>query len=309
MKALSTLFFLGFFILICTGAGAQGCSDAGFCTIGNLRQLHQAADSSHQRLGLNLAVGVGDEGVFVFTPALRYEYSFDRRWSVEAKLTGNYASGSLGNAAGLGDLFLSGTYVFNPGSEWKWSGTLGGKLPFNRSDLKEDGKPLPMQYQSSLGTFDLIAGVSVNSERWQFSAGYQQPLTGTNRNGFLPVFWMGNADAAKYAATADFKRKPDVLLRGFYQLVNGGRLQLGGGLLGIYHIGRDTYVDANKSAGRISIQGSDGLTLNLTGTVRWVLTNRLVAGITGGAPLVVRDVRPDGLTRSFVLAPEFTWRF
>lgn len=306
MKIGSTLFLAGLLCCLSFSSGAQGCSDAGFCTIGNLRQLHQSADSSRQRLGLNFANGVGDEGVFVFTPALQYEYLFNGRWSLQAKLTGNYASGNLGSAGGLGDFYLSGTHVFNTGGRWKWSGTLGVKLPFNRSDLKEDGKPLPMQYQSSLGTFDLIAGVSVERRRWQFSAGYQQPLTGANRNGFLPVYWEGNTDAPKYASTQEFVRRPDVLLRGGYQLVEGRGFQLGAGILGIYHIGKDRYADAGR---RISIDGSEGLTLNLTGTARWALTNRFSIGVIGGAPVVVRDVRPDGLTRSFVFSPEMTWKF
>jgi hypothetical protein len=32
-------------------------------------------------------------------------------------------------------------------------------------------------------------------------------------------------------------------------------------------------------------------------------------GITAGFPIIVRDARPEGLTRKFVAAPSFAYRF
>lgn len=288
---------------------AQGCSDAGFCTIGNLA-LHQAgtAASAKNKLSLLLTAGVGDEDVFVVTPAIVYNRMFSKRWSAEAKVTANYATGNLGNAAGAGDVFLSGTYVFNPAASWKISATAGTKLPLSQSNLKEGNRSLPMQYQSSLGTVDLIAGIAASSLHWQLAAGWQQPLTGRNGNNFLPVYWT-KPSANKYPPSNDFNRKGDVLLRTAYAFTKGSNWAFTGGVLGIYHIGKDTYIDGNISNRPIAINGSDGLTLNATATANYQFSAKWSVGITAGIPLVVRDVRPDGLTRSFAVSPQINYQF
>jgi hypothetical protein len=78
-------------------------------------------------------------------------------------------------------------------------------------------------------------------------------------------------------------------------------------LLGIYHLGEDTYADASTRDNAIPLEGSQGLTLHVTAVVLWQVKDKLRIGITGGAPVIARDARPDGLTRKFVLAPEIRW--
>jgi hypothetical protein len=285
---------------------AQGCSDAGFCTIGGLGHQQGSGPQQHRSLRLLLTTGVGDESVTVFTPAIEYTHVI-KRWQLQGRLTANYASGALASVFGPGDLFLSATYALPSKSALKPSFTLGTKLPLNGGNLKAEGRSLPLQYQSSLGTVDLITGVSLLSERWNLAAGWQQPLTGINRNNFLPAYWpSGKADA--FPPGNDFNRKGDVLLRGAYRY-RLGRARMESGLLAIYHLGKDTYVDANQSLLPISIRGSEGLTLNLTSSLELPLGPRWTVGISGGVPLVVRDVRPDGLTRRFAIAPSATFHF
>lgn len=294
--------------LINARANAQGCSDAGFCTMGNLGQ-HTDAGKAKQKITVLLPFGLGDESVFVVAPGIQYDNQLNKNWSVQAKLTGNYATGNLGNAAGLGDVFLSGTYAFPANKkDWQWSVSLGTKLPLNSSNIKEDGLSLPMQYQSSLGTVDVITGVALSNTKWQFAAGWQQPLTGTNGNNFLPVYSM-NIEAEKYIPSNDFNRKGDVLLRGVYKHILNDKLFMNAGLLGIYHLGKDTYIDGNVSNKPISIEGSDGITLNATISGWYQVNKKITIGLTLAAPLVVRKLRPDGLTRSFVAAPEISWSF
>lgn len=284
---------------------AQGCSDAGFCTIGALKQ-HGQADSIHQKITMLLPIGLGDQSVFVFSPGLQYDRILSASWAIQAKLTGNAASGDLGSAAGPGDLFLSTTYSIPAKTRWRTALTLGTKLPLSNANLKADGKSLPMQYQSSLGTVDLITGLSVNSLRWQFSAGWQQPLTSANSNTFLPGS-DARPEALAYPPSNQFNRKADVLGRVAYTLVNQTKLNLNVGLLGIYHLGQDTYKD--QTGRSLSIVGSEGLTLNATLAGWYNLSPKVRIGFTAGMPLVVRDVRPDGLTRSIVFAPEISWSF
>lgn len=291
-------------------ANAQGCSDAGFCTIGALKQ-HTNADLHNQKLTVLSPVGVGDEGVLIVAPAIQYDRQLSAAWAIQAKLTSNYARGNLGNVSGLGDAFISCTYslparAVASGSGWITALTLGVKLPFNRSNLTSEGLALPMQYQSSLGTIDAIAGLSVSNARWQFAAGWQQPLTGANANTFLPTA-NGWPEALAYPPSNQFTRRPDGLVRVAYTLPVTATVRFNGGLLAIYHLGEDTYTDL---AGRERpIAGSRGLTLNATFAGWWTISPRTRIGFTAGAPLKVRQVRPDGLTRSVVVSPEITWFF
>jgi len=51
---------------------------------------------------------------------------------------------------------------------------------------------------------------------------------------------------------------------------------------------------------RREIDGSEGLTLNLTADLRYQLNSSWWLEASMGSPLVVREVRPDGLTRALV---------
>lgn len=285
---------------------SQGCSDAGFCTLGNLNPLHQ--NKTKQKLTLGLTNGVGDEGVYVITPSIKYDYELNKAWELQAKLTANYATGNLGNATGLGDLFLSTTYTFPSSNKWKKSFLIGTKLPLAKSNLKTGGKSLPMQYQSSLGTIDVIIGISVTNNKWLFATAFQQPLTGTNGNNFLPIYFS-SATATNYPPSNDFKRKADVLLRTNYEVAATKKAKYNLGLLGIFHLGKDTYIDGNISSKALEIKGSDGLTLNITAAASFVLSKKITLGFLAGTPLVVRDVRPDGLTRSFSINTDLIFNF
>jgi hypothetical protein len=288
---------------------AQGCSDAGFCTIGNLNQhSRETYVQNTQKLTLILSNGIGDENVYVFTPGIQYDYKLKSSWLLQLKLTGNYANGNLGTAAGPGDLFLSATYSLPEKNTWQISFLFGTKLPLNKADIHSANKPLPMQYQSSLGTLDLLAGLTIFNEKWLFSTAIQQPITGANGNTFLPAYW-NSPEAAKYSYGNDFNRRGDVLLRAGYTLITKSKLNLNVGLLAIYHLGTDTYIDGNISNQPIALSGSEGLTLNGTAAIHYQVNNRFSIGLTGGVPFVVRDVRPDGLTRKFVLTPEFSFNF
>lgn len=308
MKLLSSIILL-ISLLTINNSYSQGCSDAGFCTIGNLNQ--QGSDfsvSKKQKLSFLFPSGIGDEGVYVFTPGIQYDNRLSKQWAIQARITANYASGNLGSAAGLGDIFLSSIYTAKTRGVWAKSFLLGAKVPLNTGDIREDNKPLPMQYQSSLGTYDIIAGFTIANKKWLFATAIQQPVSGINRNTFLPAYW-NTPEAYKYSPTNDFNRKGDVLLRAGYEINSAKTWRLNIGLLGIYHLGKDTYVDGNVSNKPIKLIGSEGLTLNGTAAASYRLNSKLLLGLTAGVPFIVRDIRPDGLTRKFVLSPELIFHF
>jgi hypothetical protein len=299
--------------LISYACFSQGCSDAGFCTIGALKPSIISSEGKdkhpkHQFTFLT-PIGQGDENVLVWTPGLQYDYFSKNNLNLQARITANYASGNLGTAFGPGDIYLSASRTKALKGNWTFTPTLGVKIPLSQSNISEAGMPLPMQYQSSLGTFDVIAGLTFSDKHWQFSAGYQQPLTGKNKNGFLPEYWNGKPESMNYPSTFSFDRKGDILLRAARSFAKGNHLAFNAGLLAIYHLGEDNYTNPFEGNRVTAIDGSQGLTLNLTGAAYWQAGKRTRLGLTAGVPVVVRDVRPDGLTRSWVLAPEISWSF
>jgi len=309
-KLTPILLFIMALVSVTARVHAQGCSDAGFCSIGALGQQHtdSAANQKSQQLTLLSTVGLGDEKVFVATPGVQYDVQFSRRWGIQAKLTTGYASGNLGSAIGLGDAIISGIYTMLSGQGWKTSVTAGIKIPLNRGNLQKEEKGLPLQYQSSLGTLDIITGLSVSNAHWQFAVGWQQPVSGRNGNTFLAAYW-NDINASKYAPGNEFGRKADLLLRSAYLVQTNKSIKINFGLLGIYHLGNDTYINKNISNDPIPINGSQGLTLNITGGIWLPLGNKFTLGATGGFPVIARDIRPDGLTRKFVIAPELSYHF
>lgn len=303
-----------FLVAISTaGLKAQGCSDAGFCTIGAMK--HEPTDSTvtysstsrkKHRITFIAPTGVGDENVFVFSPGLQYDFAVSKPLSLQLKVVGNYASGELGNKFAAGDIYVSAAYKFELINKWHLLATAAAKMPLSKSDLQANKRTLPMQYQSSLGTYDAVLGITATNNNWSFSTAIQQPLSGKNNNGYLP---MQGDPKMNYSPTNLFKRKGDILLRAGKNFALGRKWLFNAGLLSIYHLGKDEYTDYRLSNSPIQIEGSEGVTVNVTAAAWWQLSQKLRLGVTGGIPIVVRDVRPDGLTRKFVFAPELSWSF
>lgn len=291
---------------VATCAHAQGCSDAGICTAGSIKQLPEAKeDSARHIITLSAANGWGDDHVFVCTPALQYTFRPTQTLEIDAKISAGYASGSLGRASGPGDILIDVVKTAKSGKKYQWSFVAVLKIPLSNSDLKKGKLSLPMQYQSSLGTYDIIAGATVAYRHWLLSAGYQQPLTVTNGNMFMPSLWADHK-ADVYPPSDQLHRRADVLLKAGYGIACSRRWEFTPGVLAIYHLGEDEYYDV-VAARRLSLKGSGGVTVNLTVNANYS-TAKWSAGVIIGTPIAVRDIRPDGLTRSLVLLPQFSYK-
>jgi hypothetical protein len=78
-------------------------------------------------------------------------------------------------------------------------------------------------------------------------------------------------------------------------------------LLFIYHLGNDTYEDIFGN--RQEIKNSEGLTINANYITNYKINtaNSIEASIA--FPIVYREIRPDGLTRSATLGISFKHSF
>ena len=78
-------------------------------------------------------------------------------------------------------------------------------------------------------------------------------------------------------------------------------------MLPIYHVAEDKYTDLFNN--EQNIKGSSGLTLNANLYFNYALNQTQSLEFSLGGPLVVRDVRPDGLTRGCVANIEYKIKF
>jgi len=297
----SVLFLSAFLLLSTVHLGAQGCSDAGLCSIDAFKPSPGQL-THNNKVVIGASMGAADYDITAFGAYLAYKRKLGESWSVDGRMTFLAQNGKDISVSGPGDIFGNINYLISE----KLTLTAGAKIPLNRADGDLDGLALPMDYQSSLGTFDFLAGVSYNSEKWQMALGVQIPLD-QNDNRFFPELYGPDSPFLEIQATNAFKRQADILFHISRTFDLSDKVTMTPGLLPIYHIDEDMFtgVDGIEQA----IPGSDGITINATVFFEILLGDAGSLVFNLGFPLVVREARPDGLTRSFVFGVGYSYHF
>jgi hypothetical protein len=297
-------------IILINQLSAQGCSDAGVCTLHSIKnnaEGHESKNGKNNDLSIGFAYGKGERSTNNYTGYIEYTRTITRKTSVTGKLGYSFINGELANTSGLTDLFLSVNHAFDTKGKWQKSFVIGLKLPFDEADISRNGIHLPMPYQTSLGTTDLVLAINYSRKNFGATLAVQQPLKPINENKFLPGDYPSQPLTLKYWPTNEFSRKGDIVGRVSYNFKTRERVSIRPSLLGIYHEANDTYLDNNKV--RRAIFNSRGLTLNANVFVDYRLNKGSGFEFSLGTPFVIRDQRPDGLTRSFVASLEYQFSF
>jgi len=280
------------------------------CTLHSIRnnaEAHESKKGKKNDLTVGFGYGKGERSTNNYTWYAEYTRSLSKRTSVTGKLSYGAINGELANTSGLGDLFLSVNHAFDVKKKWQKSFVVGLKLPFDGADITKNGIHLPMPYQTSLGTTDLVLAINYNRKSFGATLALQQPLKAINENKFLPGNYPAVPLTLKYWPTNEFERKGDLVGRVSYRFKTGNRFSIRPSLLGIYHLANDTYADDNKM--RRPIYNSTGLTLNGNVFVGYKMKKGNGFELSLGTPFIVRDQRPDGLTRKFVASLEYQFSF
>lgn len=244
----------------------------------------------------------------VYVATLDASFSVGKKNSFQIKLPFQAVQGRLANTSGIGDISLCFTRTIYASEKFDVSVSLGSKIPTNKSNKTENGFPLPMYYQTSLGTYDAIAGISLVNRKWLFATGIQVPLN-KNHNEFLWGRWAGSdedpAYIEKYARANQLKRGIDVMLR-VERNFRFSRLNFSVGMLPIYRITND---EIELPEGRVKPDGAKGLALSAIGTVGYSFNVKSGVKLLMGHKIVQRDENPDGLTRHLVSSVTYFYRF
>ena len=289
-------------IFTTTFSFAQGCSDAGICSIGH--RLQSTDKEFKNNIEISAIFGSGEADVTYFSPYISYGRKVNERFSWSGKVTFSAAKGSFGTRAAFGDAFLVGNYSFVAKNNSQWSVLAGSKIPFTSSNLKINGYSLPLDYQSSLGTFDVFLGTNFKYKHWDFNSALQIPVFNNNKNSYFAAF----AGTNDFPSTNLFERKSDALFRVTYALnTKNQKFTFKPNVLFIYHLAEDSF--ENSYGKRESYVGSKGLTINGNLISTYKINKQESIELSLATPFVVRDIRPDGLTRSLVLAIQYAYSF
>ena len=276
----------------------QGCSNAGACSIGSVNGYEDVAgDKSKVRFGMEQSFGLGEKFIFISQSTAAIQYRVFKTTSIELRIPFVFTVGNLGQTAGVGDMLLSVNQKLFSKNKSQFDLLIAGRLKSNNSDFTFDGNPLPMAYQTSLGTNDAIIGLLFSIPAWDFYSAYQHPF-GRNKNEYL-VTDPALPDNKKYYESAQLKRGDDLYFRIRYQLQLKNENSILLTLLGIYRLQEDEII---KNDLPVLLEGSRGITINTGFTWSRKLKRGQTMDLQLSFPVIDRAYRADGLTRNVVLS-------
>lgn len=305
----------GFLFLIYPVFG-QGCSDAGFCTMGAMKPdqpYNKKTPIKLRSMEVSFYRGSTTLTPIIYVATIDASFSVGKKNSFQIKLPYQAVDGRLANTSGMGDISLCFTRNIYSSEQFDINLSLGSKIRTNQSDKTSDeGFPLPMYYQTSLGTYDFITGISLITKKWLFATGIQHPFN-QNNNQFLWGRWAGSdedpAYIEKYAKANQLKRGTDVMLR-VERNFRFSRLNFSVGLLPIYRINYDQIVDPTiDPENHTKAKDARGLALSAIGTAGYNFNVKNGIKLLVGHKLVQRDNNPDGLSRELVTSISYFYRF
>ncbi|MDX2195251.1 MAG: hypothetical protein NW207_02445 [Cytophagales bacterium] len=317
---------------------AQGCSDAGFCTLGAMKPNQAYSKKINIRVrSIEVSVYYGESRHGLQNVALNGDVNIgiSKKFTAQIKLPYQYLKGKLATKDGVGDVSLAVSYNLVGKETYQINLSLGGKIPTGAADatvaddsagVKIKNRALPMYYQTTLGTYDILGGISLITRGWLFATGFQYDIT-ENKNDFLWGRWNGSSSKSisdNYAKSRQLHRGFDVMWR-IEKNLRFSNWNAYLGLLWIHRITKDTFLDVDNK--RREIEGSDGAAVTLLGGLGYRFDVHWGIKLLGGYGLMDRAYtqyktpainqattdpvkkNPDGLSRAFVITTGLEYRF
>lgn len=315
-------------LIAATLAYGQGCSDAGFCTMGAMKPdqpYNKRVPIRLRSMEVSFYRGTTTISPVIFVATLDASFSIGKKNAFQIKLPfqavdGNFTStgelGAIGTTHSLSDISLCFTRNILSNEKFDVNVSVGGKIPSNDANLKEPGgASFPMYYQTSLGTYDAIAGISLITHKWLFATGIQHPFN-QNKNQFtwgswFPIYDGSDEYVQKYDQSYELKRGTDVMLRAERNF-RFARFNFSLGLLPIFRVTNDEIAEVISgvpTGKRIKPEGAKGMALSAIGTAGYNFNVKMGIKLLVGHKIVQRETNPDGLSRVLVTSVSYYYRF
>jgi hypothetical protein len=295
---------------------SQGCSDAGFCTVGNFHAASSAVSELQKRSAKNqidfsfqYATHGANEKYDI--PQINWRHYLKKGSFFETRLPYNFArlSNTGISSSGIGDITATYNSRFELTKIKRLDYSIGFRLSLSKANkaypdgivFASGSELLPMQLQPGLGTTDLIAVINYDILKYiSVGTGVQLPVFQYNDHKiFIQPLFIGNLYGV------GFRRKADALLKltGHYKT---GKFNINGGLVNIFHLANDYY---NTTQGKYVLQNSKGTTINWTIDLNYSFSDKLAFNLLYAEPLQTRKNIPDGLARSRIINTKFIFSF
>jgi hypothetical protein len=316
IKDIGSIFLVACCIILSYNTGqAQGCSDAGFCTMGAMKPdqpYSRRINIKLRSMELTYYRGKTTLTPVVYSTTADFNFSLNSKNSFQVKVPYQWVHGRLANTTGAGDLSLCFTRNLKTEDLYSINFSLGSKIPVNHANkASNEGLPLPMYYQTSLGTWDAISGISVISRKWLFATGFQVPFKQSNQNEFLWGKWKSTPDSlyvTHYGRSNSLRRGVDIMVRAERNF-RFARFNATIGLLPIFRISSDGFVNAQGT--RINPAGSTGMAVSALISVGYSFNARTGIKFLAGKKIRIleRTENLDGLTRLNVATLTYFYKF
>ncbi|HNP96636.1 MAG TPA: hypothetical protein PKJ63_13440 [Cyclobacteriaceae bacterium] len=296
----------------------QGCSDAGFCTMGAMKPdqpFNKKVEFKLRSMEFSFYRGTTTTSPIIYVATADFSFSLNRNTFFQVKLPYQAVNGNFGSTNGLSDISLSITRTLKSTDKYDINATIGGKIPSNNADLSDPTRnniDFPMYYQTSLGTYDAIAGISLKTRDWLFATGIQHPFN-ENKNTFKweewpqPDIYPDSLYVRTYGQSNRLKRGTDMMLR-VERNFRFAQYNFSLGALPIYRITKDEIEDPDTGL-RKKLDGTTGMALSIIGTFGYSLNVRSGVRVLMGFKVTDRKTNPDGLTRNMVSTVSYYYRF
>lgn len=278
IKSLPTTLILFFALSIISEYVVAQCSDAGVCAVGK-----HTSSAQHYigQVGVSYVFGRSKKADDITYHAVYLDANLQifANSRLTASIPWAQQSGPLGSVSGIGDLTLLWNQTVLSVPNGSLSVQLGGK--FATADVNREN--LPQQYQSGLGTNDLIIGASYETEPWNAAIGYQISR-GRSKNTINKL-----------------KRGDDFLLRlGYAANVVG--IKTGAEVLAIKRLQQSSVLSSPSGTAFVDLPDSDQFQINLLGKASIPVHDTYTVQTLVALPILQRKVTVDGLTRSITLS-------
>ncbi|MCF6169775.1 MAG: hypothetical protein L3J66_02205 [Bacteroidales bacterium] len=290
-----------FQVLFLSPVPGQGCSDAGACSLNSINSTGDSvARKTRVRLSITQGIGLGEKFTLISQTTAGIQYRLFDGTTLELLSPFIFTYGNLGQTSGVGDFIFSLNQRLFTKNQKHIKLIVAGRLKSNNANFTYGGKPLPMAYQTSLGTNDIITGLLFTIPNWDFYTAYQHPF-GRNKNEYL-LTDPSLPDNKKYFESAQLKRGDDLYLRVRRELALRDNNVLIFTLLTIFRLQQDGII---KNDEKVLLDGSRETTINLG--FSWVrkLSTGQSMELQFAFPVFERAYRADGLTRNAVVAIRF----
>lgn len=294
-------------------ADSQGCSDAGFCTMGAMRPdqtFSRRINFKLRTLEITQYRGATTGSPMVYATSVDFNFGISSKTSFQFKLPYQWVKGNLGSTSGLSDISVGLTTKLFENEKITVNGTLGGRIPTNSSNTTDNNeRVLPMYYQTSLGSYDMVLGASLITREWLIATGLQMALS-KNENTFNYDAWSGYSDQTylrSNAIASELKRGADVMMR-IERNFRFANFNIAAGMLPIFRLKRDRILNTETQE-HISQYKTRGLALTAILSCGYHFNVRNSIKFLVGRKLKQRELNPDGLTRHQVMTFSYVTRF